>query len=569
MNRIDEVLSRFQDARRSGSGWQVRCPAHEDRHASLSIGEGDDGRVLLKCHAGCDTAKICGAIGLKLSDLMPESEQAKPRIVATYDYRDENSVLVMQAVRYEPKDFRQRKPKEGGGWDWKVKGVRVLPYRLPELLAGPDRKVCVVEGEKDADNLAHIGILATCNAGGAGKWTAEHAKHLAGRAVVILPDNDPPGAAHAQQVAATLAGVASSVKIILLPGLREKGDVSDWLAAGGTKEQLAKLVAETPVWSPSEPVQPVTREVKSQVKATTLMLATEKYVERVMAGEAKLIDTGVPELDYAIGGGLEPSELIIFAARPSHGKSAVALQCVHNWTEAGDKCLIISEEMSSLMLGKRTLQFLTDTPKEHWQTSRTRVVSDFVSHFKDRAECYIVENCRTATEAIKQIEHHVAEHGVTRIVVDYAQLLKSEGKGRYEQVTNTSIALRECTNQTQVVTLLLCQLNREVENRKSGFVPTMADIKDSGQWEQDADVVVSLVWPWKIDSKRDPHEYQMFVHKNRNREINQFGLTCRFLPSRQKLESSRPPAKHYDEFDKFNSEHEWKPEQLQMEEPFV
>ena len=70
-------------------------------------------------------------------------------------------------MSYEPKDFRQRRPKSGGGWDWSVKAVRVVPYRLPQLLAEPTRSVMVVEGEKDADNLAGIGVLATCNAGGA------------------------------------------------------------------------------------------------------------------------------------------------------------------------------------------------------------------------------------------------------------------------------------------------------------------------------------------------------------------------------------------------------------------
>ncbi len=89
----------------------------------------------------------------------------QPQIVATYDYRDERGELLFQVVRYDPKDFRQRRPKPGGGWVWSVKGVRVVPYRLPELLARPDEPVFVVEGEKDVDNLGRIGVLATCNAG--------------------------------------------------------------------------------------------------------------------------------------------------------------------------------------------------------------------------------------------------------------------------------------------------------------------------------------------------------------------------------------------------------------------
>ena len=98
-------------------------------------------------------------------------------------------------------------------------------------------------------------MLATCNAGGAGKWTAEHAQYLAGRPVIVLADNDEPGRNHAQQVAATLQGIAESVRIVELPGLPPKGDVSDWIAAGGTKEELIRLIDATPDWTPaaSEP----------------------------------------------------------------------------------------------------------------------------------------------------------------------------------------------------------------------------------------------------------------------------------------------------------------------------
>ncbi|MEX0977795.1 MAG: hypothetical protein WDZ48_03025, partial [Pirellulales bacterium] len=192
---LERFLEKLPDAKRSGTGWSACCPAHDDHQPSLSIAEGEDGRVLVKCHAGCSLEAICEAIGLKPTDLFavststvlpagrgkpeyrghPNGQEGngQPQIVATYDYRDERGDLLFQVVRYEPKDFKQRRPKPGGGWVWSVKGVRVVPYRLPELLAQPDEPVFVVEGEKDVDNLGRIGVLATCNAGGAGKWTAE------------------------------------------------------------------------------------------------------------------------------------------------------------------------------------------------------------------------------------------------------------------------------------------------------------------------------------------------------------------------------------------------------------
>ena len=113
------------------------------------------------------------------------------------------------------------------------KGIVPLPYRLPELLGDPDAVVYITEGEKDADNLAEIGIVATCNHGGAGKWRNEISQWLKNRNVVILPDNDDAGRSHANDVAKKLTGIAASIRILELTGLPPKGDVSDWLDAGG------------------------------------------------------------------------------------------------------------------------------------------------------------------------------------------------------------------------------------------------------------------------------------------------------------------------------------------------
>ena len=114
------------------------CPAHEDRCASLSIASGEEGRVLLYCQAGCKTADVAAAIGLPMAGLMGDgkgSEGGKARIVASYDYRDESGELLYQVVRFEPKGFRQRRPK-GQAWEWKLDGVRRVLYRLRKC-SGP------------------------------------------------------------------------------------------------------------------------------------------------------------------------------------------------------------------------------------------------------------------------------------------------------------------------------------------------------------------------------------------------------------------------------------------------
>lgn len=164
----------------------------------------------------------------------------RKRIVATYDYLDADGVLLFQVCRMDPKDFRQRRP-DGKGWSWSVKGVEQVPYRLPQLLARADETIFLVEGEKDADNLAALGLLATCNAGGANKWHASLSQHFRGRNVVVLPDNDDAGRAHAQLVAGKLHGIAASVRVLTLPNLPHKGDVSDWLEAGHGADELRAM----------------------------------------------------------------------------------------------------------------------------------------------------------------------------------------------------------------------------------------------------------------------------------------------------------------------------------------
>ncbi len=171
------------------------------------------------------------------------------RIVATYDYTDEHGELLFQVVRFEPKDFRQRKPA-GNNWSWAVKGTRQVPYRLPELLASdPTTPVYIVEGEKDVDALIALGVAATCNAGGAGKWQPEMSPHLSGRNVILVPDNDTAGRDHVRDVAGKIADHAGSIRLLALPNLSHKGDASDWLAVNGKAERLVELTAAAPAWT--------------------------------------------------------------------------------------------------------------------------------------------------------------------------------------------------------------------------------------------------------------------------------------------------------------------------------
>lgn len=262
--------------------------------------------------------------------------------------------------------------------------------------------------------------------------------------------------------------------------------------------------------------------------------AARGYLKATSEGKETLIELGLPDVDYALAGGVEPGEMVILAARPSHGKSTVALQIIHHVTSNGIPAAMISEEMSASALGKRVIQFASIVPQEHWRQSSSQVEAELDRHFKQRAKCIVIESCRTADRAVEAIRDVVKNDGVKLVVVDYAQLLTSRGNGRYEQVTQTSMKLRQVASETKAILVVLCQLSRSIESRPK-FVPVMADLKDSGQLEQDADVVMFLVWPHRIDSANEPGEYLFFIAKNRNRAILESSLRCKFKPSRQML----------------------------------
>jgi hypothetical protein len=170
---------------------------------------------------------------------------------AEYIYRQADGEPYLRVMRPE---FYQSH-WTGVGWaNGAPKGPKI-PYRLPELLAAEHGDVIIVEGEKDADNLTAAGFVATTNSCGAGKWTPDLNQHLAGKDVYILPDNDLAGAAHARQVAGELNGVARSVRILRLPDLAHKGDVTDWMDAGGNADQLVELLKSAEVFNPDDPAE--------------------------------------------------------------------------------------------------------------------------------------------------------------------------------------------------------------------------------------------------------------------------------------------------------------------------
>ncbi|MGD9561993.1 MAG: hypothetical protein AB7F88_07215 [Pyrinomonadaceae bacterium] len=286
---LEKILAKLHGVVKNRSGYMAICPSHEDKEPSLSVSAGMDGITLLYCHGGCDIESILTALGMRMKDLYDNVEtEPKNKIAATYDYRDEAGRVLFQTVRMESKKFYQRRPN-GKGWINDLQGVRRVPYRLPELLqADKAFPVFIVEGEKDVENLLTIGITATCNPMGAGKWRDEFSDHLKGFQCVVLPDHDASGNQHAEAVAKSLLRTAAEVSILRLPDLPDKGDVSDWIAKGNTAADLYALLSGAENIQPDEP-----RTARANGSFKTEKRSSETQASKLMklAQDAELFHT--------------------------------------------------------------------------------------------------------------------------------------------------------------------------------------------------------------------------------------------------------------------------------------
>lgn len=259
---IDDFLIRVEEKagkspKRMGSGYSCCCPAHEDKNPSLSVSEASDGRILLKCHAGCSADEICAALDVRVSDLFPEpKEEYQRERQEEYIYTDEDGTPLYKKVRAYPKKFFVQSFEKPGQWVKGLKSERRVLYRLPELIAAREEgeSIFVVEGEKDAERLRACKLVATTPIEGAGSGLrAEYGKQLKGADVVLLFDEDKAGHQRRDQWLKLLNGVAARVRVVKLPGIeyQEKSgeDVSDWLRKGHSVDELLKLVEKTAPYS--------------------------------------------------------------------------------------------------------------------------------------------------------------------------------------------------------------------------------------------------------------------------------------------------------------------------------
>ena len=290
---------------------KIRCPfpEHEDKDPSFSIYDnGKKATCFSKCGHfdvisfykrinNCNTKDALKDLAAKGGISMGYKKKKRTRLIdETYDYKDANGKVVYQICRDAAKNFIARRRDEKGNWVKNLQGVKRIPYNLPEVLKA--KMVFNVEGEKDVNNLIQLGLVATTNTFGAGKWRSDYNQYFKGKEVVILPDNDEPGKQHAKDVANSLNGIAKTIKIVDLPNLVDKGDISDWIdqfADKGSetlKKDLLKMAGNTKTWKPPDKSAEILNKLETWNDIKKLSIEIEWIVDRIIPKEGITIIFG-------------------------------------------------------------------------------------------------------------------------------------------------------------------------------------------------------------------------------------------------------------------------------------
>ncbi len=422
-------------------------------------------------------------------------EQQWRDIEAAYDYRDERGSLLFQVVRKMGKQFLQRRPDGEGGWDWKTSGMRRVLYRLPDLLAADmSQFVFIVEGEKDVENLRARGAVATCNPMGAGKWAfvVEHAREaLADRNVVALCDADEVGRKHAKEIAASLIGIARSIRIVdLFPGDDSKRDVSDWLEAGHDLAELTLLATVAPTLYEKAPA-----ELPAQNPAAGTFHRGPDLVPMILAraGEEFISHrVGDTELYRLRLGGVA-----ILTGAPGTGKTSLATNIGIEHARWRGPLVFVSLEMDADELGARAVGMLCDAS---WEDALSgRVPREDMERALDLPRLFVLDGDHaTLTELEKLVERLRSEYPgePVLVVLDYLQIVPGDDKDTRSRVAAAAQAVRRMAKRLRVVVLAISQPSRAAGRALSTGellgADTMTAMAESAEIERSAYITLAL-----------------------------------------------------------------------------
>jgi len=278
-----EIATTLGNAKKVGNGYLASCPVpshgqgNGDKHPSLSISMSDDGNPLFKCHGGCDQHTVFSTIkDMGLLPALPDRpdylDSIKPMkpipLISTpvleheWHYTDEEGTSLFIKQRFKTfdskgKTYKTLRVMPDGTRVGKLGDCRLVPYKLPELrqATAAGRVVYITEGEKAADALGSLGVVATTSHAGAGGWNDELNQYFKDANVVIVPDNDLVGWHYASKVTEALIPFAKSVRVLDLNLSNPKEDAYEWVNRyDGSRTLLAQIAKACPIVKSSEEV---------------------------------------------------------------------------------------------------------------------------------------------------------------------------------------------------------------------------------------------------------------------------------------------------------------------------
>jgi hypothetical protein len=526
---VARVLSRVQGARPNGTGWMAHCPSHDDRTPSLSITQGDDGRALLHCHAGCTFKAIVAALGIEERELFPSTEAAavpsrSPRRPQEFDsakagadayrvrhgpeakkwfYHDAHGEPIGLVMRWNRKDGKKDyRPVWRFGERWRLTYPEVRPlYALDRLAVAPDEIVFVAEGEKCAEMLRTLGLLATTSPGGSNAARQGDWSPLTGRNVVVLPDADEPGSKYAAEVMECVEALDPPAKVctVALPGLQNREDVVEFVGRVHCGDHA------------------VARRAIEELAAAALA-ETRVHSKRITLGEL-LDDPGLLKPPETIACGWEPWDKVqpfgavergtvsILAAPPGCFKTATMLRMARGFAEQGHRVEWLAGEMQPRTLVRRMLcqcaqlgqaALMSEAmPPDH--AARLGEAQDRLSGLGDRMAI------TAAPIGLAELDR--AADGAAVVFVDYLQLVRHpEPSVRgHERIEDIMARLTELAQRTGAAFVVAAAQGREGGGERRGIHNAT---RGSSSIEYSADAIYCAEEP-APEERRSPEGFEV------------------------------------------------------------
>lgn len=494
------------------------CPLHEERTPSFDVNlekqawvcrggcGGGDVIVLAEKIWQCTRAEAAGRLSGRetipayqtkrktapMAILEHKEKSEAKKLVATYDYHDERGGLAYQVLRYEPKTFRQRVPLPDGSFSWSMEGVERYPFQLPKVLES--EKVAICEGEKDCLALTKMGMVATCNPGGAKKWLPGFSRYFHEKCVFIIPDNDEPGQEHAQQVLRSLEGKVKWAKILDLPKENNGQKIKDFSDFVNSFSSLAEAADGLSV------IEKRCRHFDRGVdcEAYSMDELVRRYSSCANSDQTSSLDLKrwLPALDLRP---LVKGDLMAILGATGNLKTATAQNIIQR--NADLSTLFFEMELAEELWTERSIGMAAGISADE---AHAKLIGQGIN-WKRTNRLSNLYTCLRSDVSMKFVDEMI-ERSSLKIgkvpdvfVIDYIQLIRGPGN-RYDRVSDAAEEAKVLAKKWGNIGILLSQVGRPPEKTKDTDdeakprPPSLEDGKGSGSIENSCGLVIGV---WK------------------------------------------------------------------------